>query len=54
MGFRNIIFDFDGTITDSRNDIAGAQVWVLRQLGVTSYKAEDLFRHILYLERIEI
>jgi HAD superfamily hydrolase (TIGR01549 family) len=46
MGFANIIFDFDGTITDSKHDIAGAQVWVLQQLGVTSYKPEDLFRHI--------
>jgi len=46
MGYSNIIFDFDGTITDSKHDIAGAQVWVLQQLGVTSYKPEDLFRHI--------
>jgi HAD superfamily hydrolase (TIGR01549 family) len=46
VGYSNIIFDFDGTITDSKHDIAGAQVWVLQQLGVTSYRAEDLFRHI--------
>ncbi|HCV44103.1 MAG TPA: hypothetical protein DGH68_11515 [Bacteroidetes bacterium] len=46
MSYSNIIFDFDGTITDSKHDIAGAQVWVLQQLGVTSYKPEDLFRHI--------
>lgn len=46
MGYLNIIFDFDGTITDSKHDIAGAQVWVLQQLGVTSYRPEDLFRHI--------
>lgn len=46
MSYSNIICDFDGTITDSKHDIAGAQVWVLQQLGVTSYKPEDLFRHI--------
>ena len=46
MGFANIIFDFDGTITDSKHDIAGAQVWVLQQLGVSTYRPEDLFRHI--------
>jgi phosphoglycolate phosphatase len=44
--YRNIIFDFDGTITDSREDIAGAQLWVLDQLGVTSYTKEDLYPHI--------
>jgi len=42
----NIIFDFDGTITDSKRDIAGAQVWVLQQLGVTMYRPEDLYRHV--------
>lgn len=42
----HIIFDFDGTITDSKRDIAGAQVWVLQQLGVTSYAAEDLYRYV--------
>jgi len=46
MGYSNIIFDFDGTITDSRQDIAGAQLWVLQQLGVSTYKPEDLFPHI--------
>ena len=46
MGYRNIIFDFDGTITDSRDDIAGAQLWVLGQLGVTSYTKEDLYPYI--------
>lgn len=43
MRYRNIIFDFDGTITDSRDDIAGAQLWVLDRLGVTSYTKEDLY-----------
>lgn len=46
MKFDNIIFDFDGTITDSRKDIAGAQLWVLRQLGVTTHSMEDLYPHI--------
>lgn len=44
--FRNIIFDFDGTLTDSKHDIAGAQIWVLDQLGVHSYRKEDLFPFI--------
>jgi phosphoglycolate phosphatase len=39
----NIIFDLDGTLVDSKRDIAGAQLWVLHQLGVDSYKLEDLF-----------
>ncbi len=43
MRFTNIIFDFDGTLTDSRRDIAGAQLWALRQLGVHSYREEDLY-----------
>jgi phosphoglycolate phosphatase len=46
VSFSNIIFDFDGTITDSKWDIAGAQRWVLNQLGVEAYKEEDLFPHI--------
>ena len=40
---KNIIFDLDGTLTDSKRDIAGAQLWVLHQLGVNTYKAEDLY-----------
>ncbi len=46
MSYRNLIFDFDGTITDSKHDIAAAQVWVLQQLGVTRYAPEDLFSYI--------
>ncbi len=46
MRFRNVVFDFDGTLIDSRNDIAGAQLWVLNQLGVTHYKPEDIFPYI--------
>lgn len=43
MAFINIIFDFDGTLVDSKQDIAGAQLWVLRQLGVSHYRLEDLY-----------
>jgi phosphoglycolate phosphatase len=43
MRFINIIFDFDGTLTDSRRDIAGAQLWALRRLGVSHYQEEDLY-----------
>jgi HAD superfamily hydrolase (TIGR01549 family) len=43
---RNIILDVDGTILDSMKDIAGAQHWVLGQLGVTSYRPADLYQHI--------
>ncbi len=39
----NIIFDLDGTLVDSKRDIAGAQLWVLHQLGVDSYKPEDIY-----------
>jgi phosphoglycolate phosphatase len=43
MRFPNIIFDFDGTLSDSRRDIAGAQVWALRQLGFEGYREEDIY-----------
>jgi phosphoglycolate phosphatase len=46
MGYLNLIFDFDGTLTDSKHDIAGAQLWVLQQLGVHSFRKEDLFPFI--------
>ena len=46
MGFNNIIFDFDGTLTDSKHDIANAQVWVLQQLGVHDVRKEMLFPYI--------
>lgn len=46
MSFKSIIFDFDGTLVDSKWDIARAQLWVLQQLGVESYSEEDLFPHI--------
>jgi phosphoglycolate phosphatase len=43
---RNIIFDFDGTLSDSREDIAAAQLWALEQVGFTGLAKEDLFPHI--------
>jgi phosphoglycolate phosphatase-like HAD superfamily hydrolase len=43
MRYRNVIFDFDGTLTDSRRDIAGAQLWALRQMGFDGYQEEDLY-----------
>jgi phosphoglycolate phosphatase len=45
MRYANLIFDFDGTLVDSKHDIASAQAWVLQQLGV--HTAHDrLFRYI--------
>lgn len=46
MGYTNIIFDFDGTLADSKWDIASAQRLVLERLGVTSYAEEDLFPYV--------
>lgn len=43
---KNIVFDIDGTLLDSKRDIAGAQLWVLQQLGVENYTEEDLYPHI--------
>ena len=42
----HIIVDVDGTLLDSKRDIAGAQKWVLEQLGVSGYQLEDLYRTI--------
>ena len=41
--YTNIIFDVDGTLLDSKRDIAGAQQWVLQQFGVSTYRLEDLY-----------
>jgi HAD superfamily hydrolase (TIGR01509 family) len=40
---KNIIFDLDGTLVDSKRDIAAAQHWVLGQLGIHSYRPEELY-----------
>ena len=40
---QNIIFDVDGTLVDSKRDIAAAQHWVLQQLDVESYTPEELY-----------
>ncbi len=46
MGYSNIILDFDGTISDSRDDIAAAQLWVLHRLGVNTVRKAQLYPHI--------
>jgi phosphoglycolate phosphatase len=46
MAYANIIVDFDGTISDSKRDIAGAQLWVLNQLGAPGHREEDLYPFI--------
>ena len=46
MKIRNIIFDVDGTLLDSKRDIAGAQLWVLRQFSIDRYRPEDLYPYI--------
>lgn len=43
---RSIIFDVDGTLIDSKRDIADAQLWVLQQLGVDGFTHEDIYPHI--------
>ena len=40
---KNIIFDVDGTLVDSKRDIAATQHLVLEQLGVHSYAPEDFY-----------
>jgi phosphoglycolate phosphatase len=40
---KNIIFDLDGTLVNSKRDIAAAQHWVLAQLGVHSRQPEELY-----------
>jgi phosphoglycolate phosphatase len=42
----NVIMDVDGTLLDSKRDIAAAQHWVLTQLGVHQYRPEQLYRTI--------
>ncbi len=43
---RSLIFDVDGTLIDSKIDIADAQLWVLRQLGVDRWTREDIYPRI--------
>jgi phosphoglycolate phosphatase len=40
---QNILFDVDGTLLDSRRDIAAAQLWTYRQFGVDSLTPEDIY-----------
>jgi phosphoglycolate phosphatase len=40
---KNILFDVDGTLLDSKKDIANAQLHTLHQFGIDSFKAEDLY-----------
>jgi phosphoglycolate phosphatase len=46
MPYDNIIVDFDGTISDSRKDIARAQLWALERMGVRGFREEDLYPFI--------
>lgn len=46
MKISGIIFDVDGTLLDSKRDIAAAQYWVLQQFGLNSFKPEDLYPYI--------
>jgi phosphoglycolate phosphatase len=41
-----VIFDIDGTLLDSKRDIAAAQLYVLRELGIDSYTEEDIYQTI--------
>jgi len=43
---KNILFDVDGTLLDSKRDIAAAQLWTFHQLGVDTLKPEDIYPHI--------
>lgn len=43
---KNILFDVDGTLLDSKRDIAAAQLWAFHQLGVDSLVPEDIYPYI--------
>jgi phosphoglycolate phosphatase-like HAD superfamily hydrolase len=42
-GYKNFVFDVDGTLIDSVRDITNAQIWMLHQLGIHEYVNEDLY-----------
>jgi HAD superfamily hydrolase (TIGR01509 family) len=42
-GYKNFVFDVDGTLIDSVRDITNAQIWTLNQLGVYRYVGKDLY-----------
>jgi HAD superfamily hydrolase (TIGR01509 family) len=43
---KNFIFDIDGTLLDSKRDIAGAQLAALKELGITHFTKEDIYPNI--------
>lgn len=43
---KNIIFDLDGTLVDSKKDIAQAQLKVLQDFGINNFSEEDFYPHI--------
>jgi HAD superfamily hydrolase (TIGR01509 family) len=42
-GYKNFVFDVDGTLIDSVRDITNAQIWMLNQLGIHHFTNEDLY-----------
>ncbi|MDA0986088.1 MAG: HAD-IA family hydrolase [Bacteroidetes bacterium] len=46
FNIRNIIFDLDGTIVDSKKDIATAQLLVLQDYGINNISENELYPHI--------
>lgn len=45
-GVRNCVFDLDGTLIDSKVDIASAILVVLRHYGIHHVKADQIYPHI--------
>jgi phosphoglycolate phosphatase len=43
---QNFIFDIDGTLFDSKRDIAYAQLLTMNELGIAGYTAEDIYPNI--------